>query len=124
VEFINKPVQLTASASPEPAPSGGVRIPLLRRYVSVPGAAYDLHCAYLGEPAPRKVECESEQADALCLHKCAATASASLSMRGVRPAGSVWSLMQVYIAGDGCNSSSGPISPPPVESKAKPPTRL
>jgi len=47
----------------------------------VPGAAYDLHCAC--EPAPRKVECESEQADALCLHKCAATASASLSMRGV-----------------------------------------
>jgi hypothetical protein len=89
VEFINRPVQLTDSASPTtgPAPSGGGRIPLLRRYVSVSGAAYDLHCAYLGEPAPRKVECESEQADALCLHKCAATASASLSMRGVRPVG-------------------------------------
>jgi len=64
-------------------------MPPLRRYVSVPGAAYDLHCAYLGEPAPRKVECESEQADALCLHKYAATASASLSMRGVRPAAAV-----------------------------------
>jgi len=43
---------------------------------------------------------ESEQADALCLHKCVATASASLSMRGVQPAGSVWGLIQVY-AGDG-----------------------
>jgi len=62
-------------------------MPPLRRYVSVPGAAYDLHCAYLGEPAPREAECESEQADALCLHRCAATASASLSMRGVRPVG-------------------------------------
>jgi len=87
VEFINRPVRLTDSALPGPAPSGGGRIPPFRRYVSVPGAAYDLHCAYLGEPAPRKVECESEQADALCLHKCAATASASLSMRGVRPVG-------------------------------------
>jgi len=37
--------------------------------------------------SPRKVECESEQADALCLHKCAATASASLSMRGARLVG-------------------------------------
>jgi len=89
VEFINRPVQLTVSASPTtgPARSGGGRIPPFRRYVSVSGAAYDFHCAYLGEPTPRKVECESEQADALCLHKCAATASASLSMRGVRPVG-------------------------------------
>jgi len=92
VEFVKRPVQLTVSASPGPAPSGGGRIPPLRRYVSVPGAAYDLHCAYLGEPAPRKVECEAEHVDALCLHKCAATASASLSMRGVRPGGlcGVW----------------------------------
>jgi len=87
VEFINRPVQLTVSASPGPASSGRGRIPPLRRYVSVSGAAYDLHCAYLGEPAPRKVECELEQADALCLHKCVATASARLSMRGVRPVG-------------------------------------
>jgi hypothetical protein len=87
VEFVNKPVQLTASASPGPAPSGGGRIPPLRRYVSVPGAAYDLHCAYLGEPAPRKVECESEQADALYLHKCATTTPASLSISGIRPVG-------------------------------------
>ncbi len=34
------------------SPSGGGRIPPLRRYVSVSGAAYDLHCAYLGEPTP------------------------------------------------------------------------
>jgi hypothetical protein len=89
VEFINRPVRLTDSVLPTtgPAPSGGGRIPPFRRYVSVPGAAYDLHYAYLGESAPRKVECESGQADALCLHKCAATASASLSMRGVRPVG-------------------------------------
>ena len=88
MEFINRPVRLTVSAllTTGPAPSGGGRIPPLRRYVSVPGATYDLHCAYLGEPAPRKVECELEQADALCLHKCA-TASASLSMRGVRLVG-------------------------------------
>ncbi len=54
VEFINRPVRLTDSALPTtgPAPSGGGRIPPLRRYVSVPGAAYDLHCAYLGEPTP------------------------------------------------------------------------
>ena len=80
---------MTDSALPTtgPAPSGGGRTPPLRRYVSVSGAAYDLHYAYLGESAPRKVECESEQADALCLHKCAATASASLSMRGVRLVG-------------------------------------
>ena len=32
-------------------------------------AFYDIYCAYLGELAPRKVEGESEQADALCLHK-------------------------------------------------------
>jgi len=43
VEFINRPIHLTASASPGPAPSGGGRIPPLRRYVSAPGAAYDLH---------------------------------------------------------------------------------
>jgi len=57
VEFINRPVQLTDSASPTtgPALSGGGRMPPLRRYVSVPGAAYDLHCAYLGELARRKV---------------------------------------------------------------------
>jgi len=63
------------------------------RHASVPGVSHDFHCAYLGEPAPRKVECESEQADALCLHKCAATASASLSMRGVR-------LVGVYVGFD------------------------
>jgi hypothetical protein len=58
-------------------------------------AFYDIYCAYLGELAPREVECESEQADALCLHKCAATASASLSMRSVRPVGVCAGLMQV-----------------------------
>ncbi len=52
MEFINRLAQLTTSALPTtgPAPSGGGRIPPLRCYVSVPGAAYDLHCAYLGEP--------------------------------------------------------------------------
>jgi len=87
VEFINRPVRLTNSALPGPAPSGWGRTPPLRRYVSVLGAAYDLHRAYLGEPTPRKIECESEHADALCLHKCVATAFAILSMRGVRPLG-------------------------------------
>jgi len=79
-------------------------MPPLRRCVSVPGAAYDLHCAYLGESAPRKVECESEQADVLCLHKCAATASASLSMRGVR-------LVGVCVKVDACSLEVA-VAPP------------
>jgi hypothetical protein len=89
VEFVNRPVQLIDSALPTTglAASGEGRMPPLRRYVSVSGAAYDLHFAYLGELVRRKVECESEQADALFLHKCAATDSASLSMRGVRLVG-------------------------------------
>ena len=101
-------------------------MPPLRRYVSVPCATYDLRYAYLGELARRKVECESEQADALCLHKCAATASASLSMRGVRPVGVCvgfdaglyrWRWLQLLRRLD------QPL-PPPVEPKAKPSTRL
>jgi hypothetical protein len=64
--------------------------------------------AVLSRPPLRLVYAgrESEQADALCLHKCAATASASLSIKK-RHVGSVWGLMQVYTAGDGCSSSSG-----------------
>lgn len=120
MEFINRPVRLTDSALPGPAPSGGGRIPPLRRYVSVPGAAYDLHCAYLGESTPRKVECESEQADVLCRHKCAATASASLSMKGVQPATAVLKWTSVYIAGDGCSSSSGLTHLSPLRSNLKP----
>jgi hypothetical protein len=107
VEFINRPVQLTVSASPGPAPS---------------------RVAYTASPPPRLsrpplrlvyARREIEQADALCLHKCAATASASLSIKK-RHAGSVWGLMQVYIAGDGCCLSSGLTHLSPHLSNLKP----
>jgi hypothetical protein len=69
---------------------------------------------------------ESEQADALCLHKCAATASASLSMRGVR-------LVEVCVGFDAglyrwrwlsLLQRLDPPLPLPVESKAKPSASL
>ena len=71
----------------------------------------------------------------LCLHRYSATVSTSLSIRrrrvgraeaaGVRLAVAVLKWTPVYIAGDGCNSSSGLTHlPPPVEPKAKPPARL
>jgi hypothetical protein len=86
------PAQLTTSASRTYWAS-----PLLRRAhtASLTAGPPRLCARSLSRPplrlsrraSPRKVECESEQADALCLHRCAATASTSLSMRGVRPVG-------------------------------------
>jgi hypothetical protein len=96
--FANRTVQLTDSASPGPAPSRVAYTASPPPRLSRPPLRLSRR-AYAGR--------ETEQFDALCLQKCAATASTSLSMKGVRPAGSVWGLMQDYIAGDGYSLSSG-----------------
>ncbi len=128
MEFINRLVRLTDSALPTtgPAPSGGGRIPSLRR-VSVPGAFVHLHCAYLGEPTPGV---RRKSPTLLCLHRYAATVSTSLSIKrrcvgraeaaGVRLAVAVLKWTPVYTAGDGCSSSSGLTHLSPHLSNLKP----
>jgi hypothetical protein len=122
VGFVNRPVQLPPPPClrlDQPPLAEGVCGLTAARHASSPLRL----CAWRRLRPPLRLVYagrETEQADVLCLHKCAATASASLSMKGVQPAGSVWGLMQVYTAGDGYSSSSGLTHLSPLLSNLKP----
>jgi hypothetical protein len=51
------------------------------RHASVPGVSHDLHCAYLGEPRRIRSRVRRRSPTLLCLHRYAATVSASLSIK-------------------------------------------
>jgi len=121
VEFINRFVQLTVSASPGPAPSRVAYTVSSPPRLSPPPLRLPRR-AYARREAEKPYASVMAQVFGHRLHQSVhkRRRAGRAEAAGVRPAVAVLKWTPVYIAGDGCSSSSGLTHLSPLRSNLKP----